>query len=316
MRFLAPDRLFFLLPVYLLAFTYFFMQLRRRRRYEMRFSNLPLLATVAPRRPGWRRHVPALLSLLSLAAMVVALARPARTEEIPRERATIVLALDVSISMAAADVAPSRLDSARAAAASFAKDLPGEINLGLVTFAGTAQVVVPPTTDRLPVQRALDGLSLREATAIGDAVLASLAAVNSVPKAPSGQPVPAHVVLMSDGELTAGVPLQTAVSAATDAGVPVSTISFGTPSGVIEYRGQLFEVPVNGDALRTLADGTGGTYFEAASTQELRSVYGDIGSSLAFEEEPREVTTWFVGLGLALAMAAATGSLVWFSRLP
>lgn len=316
MTFLAPSRLFLLAAVYALALVYLFMQLRRRRRYEARFTNLALLGVVAPRRPGWRRHVPAAFMLLALASTVVAFARPAHEEAVPRERATIVLALDISISMAAADVPPTRLDSARAAAAGFTDDLPQDINLGLVVFAGTAQVVVSPTTDRAPVHQALRTLRLREATAIGDAVIASLAALESVPAPVQGEPIPAHVVVMSDGELTAGVPIEVAAGAANELGVPVSTIAFGTDRGVIEYQGQLFDVPVNGESLRTLADATGGQHFEAATASELHAVYSDIGSAVGSEIEKREVTSWFVGAALALGMLAAGASLLWFSRIP
>jgi Ca-activated chloride channel family protein len=316
LTFLAPDRLLFLVPVYGLALAYLFMQLRRRRRYEVRFTNLALLGVVAPRRPGWRRHVPAALMLLAVGCTAVAYARPARDELVPRERATVMLALDVSISMAASDVPPTRLDSARAAAASFTADLPADINLGLVTFAGTAQVVVAPTTDRASVHRALDTLRLREATAIGDAVLAALAALDTVPRGRDDAALPAHVVLMSDGEITAGVPVEIAAGAAKEAEVPVSTISFGTATGVIEYEGQLFDVPVNGASLRTLAEATGGRFFEAATSAQLRAVYGDIGSAVGFEAEHREVTAWFVGVALVLGLLAATASLVWFSRIP
>ena len=316
MTFLAPGRLLFLVPVYVVALAYLFLQLRRRPRYEVRFTNLALLGVVAPRRPGWRRHVPAALMLLAVASTAVAFARPARDQLVPRERATVVLALDVSISMAADDVPPTRLDSARAAAASFAQDLPAEINLGLVTFAGTAHVVVPPTIDRVPVRRALATLRLREATAIGDAVLASLAALETVPRGRGDEPPPAHVVLMSDGEITAGVPVEVAAGAAMEAAVPVSTISFGTAAGVIEYEGQLFDVPVNGTSLRILADATGGRFFEAATSAELQAVYGDIGSAVGYEAEHREITAWFVGVALLLGLLAATASLLWFSRIP
>lgn len=316
MTLLAANRLALLLAVAALAGAYVVVQVRGRRRYALRFTNLALLASVAPARPGWRRHVPAALVLASLVAMVVSLARPARAELVPRERATIMLAIDVSISMDATDVRPSRLASAKAAATSFSDLLPRQINLGLVAFAGSARVLVPPTTDRSLVEGAIDRLALAESTAIGDGVLASLDAVKSVPGAVDGQPVPAHILLLSDGETQVGTPNQVAADAAREAGVPVTTIAFGTPDGTITYQGQVVPVAVNSADLAALAEATGGSSFEAATTEELKSVYRDIGSSIGFQIEQREIGRWFTGAAFALALLAGIASLVWFSRLP
>ena len=316
MKLLAADRLWLLAAVVALAAAYVAVQVVGRRRYAVRFTNLALLGSVAPKRPGWRRHVPAGLLLLALLAMVVSLARPAHEEEVPRERATIIMAIDVSISMDATDVLPSRLEAARAAARSFADELPEPINLGLVAFAGTASVLVAPTTDHASVIDAISRLQLAEATAIGEAVLASLDAIAGVPPAGDGEPVPAHIVLMSDGETTAGTPTDIAAEDADEAGVPVSTIAFGTPTGTIEYDGELVQVPVNVDELAGLAEATGGSTFEAATGEELRSVYADIGSSIGFETEDREIGAWFTGAAFALALLSSVASLAWFSRLP
>jgi Ca-activated chloride channel family protein len=292
------------------------LQVRGRQRYAVRFTNLALLTSVAPSRPGWRRHLPAALLLVSLAGMVVSLARPARAELVPRERATIMMAIDVSISMDATDVRPSRLTSAKAAATSFAQLLPEQINLGLVAFAGSARVLVPPTTDRTQVVDAIEHLELAESTAIGEAVLASLAAIESVPDAVDGGPVPAHILVLSDGETQVGTPNQLAAAAAVEAEVPVTTIAFGTPDGTITYQGQTLPVAVNEAELAELAEATGGSAFEAATTEQLETVYQDIGSSIGFVTEQREIGTWFTGAAFALALLAAATSLVWFSRLP
>ena len=302
MGFLAADRLWLLVLVGAVAAAYVWQSVRGARRHAVRFTNLELLASVAPRRPGWRRHLPAALLVLSLAAMVVSLARPTRDERVPRERATVLLAIDVSISMDATDVAPSRLEAAQAAATTFAERLPERINLGLVSFAGAATVRVAPTLDRQAVVSAIDRLELAEATAIGDAVLACLDAIEAVPV--DGEPVPASVVLMSDGETTVGVPNSRAADAAEQA------------EGTIRYEGRVLPVPVNEEDLAQLADATGGSTFSAATGEELQSVYEDIGSSVGYEEEAREVGRWFTGLALALATLAAVGSLVWFSRIP
>ena len=316
MSFLEPGRLALGLVVLGLAAGYVAMQVWGRQRYAVRFTNVALLASVAPRRPGWRRHVPAALLLLALASMVVALARPTRSEQVPRERATIILAIDVSISMDATDVQPSRLEAAKAAAQSFVGQLPAPINLGLVSFAGSATVLVPPGTDRDLVLSAIDRLTLAEATAIGEAVVASLASIDSLPDGSDGEEVPAHIVLMSDGETTAGTPNEIAVQAARDAGVPVTTIAFGTDAGTIEYEDEVLPVPVNRPELAAVAESTGGTAFEAASGEQLRGVYEDIGSSIGFTEEEREVGDRFTGAAFAAAALGAVLSLAWTSRLP
>lgn len=315
MKFLDAARLWLLLGVALLLVAYVAMQIWGRRRYAVRFTNLALLGSVAPKRPGWRRHVPVALLLLSLVVMVATLARPARAQDVPRERATIIMAIDVSISMDATDVAPSRLEAARQAARSFAEDLPEPINLGLVAFARTARVVVPPTTDHQAVVRAIDQLQLAEATAIGEAILASVDAIRTQPTA-GDESTPAHVVLMSDGETTAGTPADVAADTAIDAGIPVSTIAFGTPTGTIEYRGELLNVGVDVDELAGIAERTSGTFYEAATASELQAVYESIGSSVAVTTEDREIGIWFVGAAAALCALAFVASMLVTNRFP
>lgn len=315
MSFLEPGRLALGTLVALVAVAYVVVQVRGRRRAALRFSNLELLASLSPRSPAWRRHVPAALILAALAALVVSLARPTRDTRVPREQATIIMAVDVSISMDATDVAPSRLEAAKAAATSFTGLLPDPINLGLVSFAGSATVLVPPGTDRDLVRSAIDRLTLAEATAIGEAVVASLRSIATVSGA-EGSDVPAHIVLMSDGETTAGTPNELAVAAAVDAGVPVTTIAFGTDAGTIVYEGETLPVPVNSDELAALADATDGSAFEAATGEQLRSVYEDIGSSIGFTDEQQEVGEVFAAAAFAATVLAAGLSLAWSSRLP
>ncbi|MEA2931939.1 MAG: Ca-activated chloride channel [Actinomycetota bacterium] len=315
MSFLSGYRLWLLLGLVGLVVAYVLLQ-GRRKRYAVRFTNLALLDTVAPRRPGWRRHVPATAFLLALGLMVTAFAQPARSVKVPRERATIVMAVDVSLSMEATDIEPTRIVAAQAAASDFVDLVPSRLNLGLVVFSGVAQVMVSPTTDHELVKRNLENLVLGPRTAIGEAVFASLAAIASVPTAPGQTPPPARIVLMSDGETTVGRSNDVAAAAAVEANVPVSTIAFGTDNGFVSVEGRNIPVPVNREALRALADATHGSAFEAASAKELRQVYEDIGSSVGYRTEKREITSWFVGLGLFFALAAAASSLVWFSRLP
>ena len=319
MTFLAGHWLWLLLLVAALAAGYVVMSLRRRV-YAARLASTALLATVLPRRPQWwRRHIPAILLLLTLAGLVVSLARPARAERIPRERATIMLAIDVSNSMAATDIAPTRLEAAKQGAMAFIDQLPPRINLGLVSFAGSASILVPPTTDREAVRAGIRNLQLGPATAVGEGIFASLQAIAMAADQTSeaGQPPPpAAIVLLSDGETTRGRPNSQAALAAREADVPVDTIAYGTEDGTLDVSGQQIPVPVNEDALRELAEQTGGSYHRAASGDELTSVYRGLGSSIGYRTEHREITTWFVGLSLILGLSAAGLSLAFSARLP
>lgn len=318
--FLAEGRLWYLVGVVALAVAYIWLQ-SRRRTYAVRFTNLDLLQSVAPRSPGWRRHIPALIVLCALSALVVSLARPARVEKVPRERATVILAIDTSLSMMAEDVEPDRLTAAQRAARTFLDILPPKINVGLVSFNGVATIEVPPTQERQRILEAVDGLRLGERTAIGEGIFASLDAIERAPRAADDDPdapVPARIVLMSDGKTTYGRPDAAGAAAAKEADVPISTIAFGTDDGVIQLPGEVAPVPVDVDreALERIADATDGKAYTAATEGELREVYRNIGSSVGFVEEFREIGLWFVGLGVALLFLSSLLSLVWFSRLP
>jgi Ca-activated chloride channel family protein len=315
MSFLEPIRLWLLLGVLALLVAYVVLQ-RRRPTYAVRFTELDLLASLVPRSAAWRRHVPAGLLLLSLIALVTAFARPETNVEVPRERATVVVALDTSISMEAKDVSPDRISAARESAAAFVAGLPEAFNVGLVSFSGSASVVVPATQDHDLVVQAVRTLQLGPSTAIGEAVFASLEAIRAVPGEPGQPPPPARIVLLSDGTNTVGREVSEAAAAAADAGVPVSTIAYGTPDGVVEVQGELIPVPVDGPALERLADDTGGSSFSAASGEELSAVYEDIGSQVGTSTERREVTAAVTGVALALGLGAAVASLVWGARLP
>lgn len=315
--FLDPWRLWLLLGVVALVVVYVLVQ-RRSRAYALRFTNLDLLASVAPKRPGWRRHATAAVYTLALAALVVAFARPTWDTRVPRERATVMMAIDTSLSMEATDVKPSRVEAAQAAASSFLDQVPSTVNVGLVTFNGDAIVRVAPTTDRDAVRRALQDLQLGERTAIGDAIETSLSALSSVPPADDGSAVPAAIVLMSDGTTTTGTPDAQAARDAQQQGVPVSTIAFGTDQGSITVPGGggVVPVPVDKKALKTIADSTNGRFYEATTESQLKDVYASIGSSVGYTTEQTEVTAWFVGGSLVLLFVAGGLSLAWFSRLP
>jgi Ca-activated chloride channel family protein len=314
-RFLEPWWLLTILPVLAMAGVYIWRQFRKRS-YAMRFTNVDLLRTLAPKGLGWRRHVSAAAFLLMLGALAAATARPSVDTEQPLERATVMLAIDVSLSMQADDVAPSRIEAAQEAAKAFVSELPPTYNLGLVSFAKAANVLVSPTKDRSAVISAIDGLTLAEATATGEAVFTSLDAIRTVPADGADGAPPARIVLLSDGYRTSGRSIEDAATAASQANVPVSTIAFGTDTGVVDIRGSVQRVPVDRLSLQELAENTKGFFYEAASVSELKQVYEDMGSSIGHRTEPREVTQWYAAAGLLLGLLGATMSLLWTSRLP
>lgn len=315
MGFRSPWWLLLLLAVVAVLAAYVLVQ-RRREVHAVRFSTLELLASVAPKRPGWRRHLSAGVFALMLVALVFGSARPVVSVQVPRERATVMLAIDVSLSMEATDVKPTRIAAAKASAQEFVDKLPSGFNVGLVSFAGTANVVVPPTHSHQQVNAAISTLRLAESTATGDAVLASLQAIRSVPGGSTGKPPPARIVLISDGTRTAGATDQQAEDAATQAGVPVSTIAFGTQTGTVTINGGVIPVPVDRMALADLAQRTGGKPYTAESSVSLRQVYSDLGSSIGYRTEQRDISWWFLLGGIALALVAATLALLWTPRLP
>ncbi|GAC1375966.1 MAG: VWA domain-containing protein [Acidimicrobiales bacterium] len=295
---------------------------RMRRRSVVRFTTVDMLASVAPRRPGWQRHVSAGVLLACVTALVIGFAQPARVTRSPRQRATVMLALDVSGSMIADDVVPSRLAAATRAARSFAAALPSGVQLGLVSFSTSAAVVVPPTTDRAMVIAAIDGLHAGGGTATGDAIDLSVSAIKALPPVANGKPAPAVVVLMSDGTPTIGHGDQSPTQAVTNAdheaklaGVPVSTIAFGTQSGVVTIGGRTLAVPSDPAAMAQIATETGGRTFSATTSGRLKSVYTEIGRAVGYDVHRHEITAWFTGAGLLLAMLSAVAALVWNQRL-
>jgi Ca-activated chloride channel homolog len=315
-RFLSPWWLLAVLPVLALVGAYVWRQ-RRRRAIAVRFSNVDLIRAVAPGGIGRvRRHAPAVALLLSLLLLALSLAQPSIDSREPLERATVMLALDVSLSMQADDVQPNRLLAAQQAAKDFVDQLPRPFNVGLVAFAKSANVVVSPTKDHSAVLSAIDGLQLAEATATGEAVFVCLDAIAGVPADGAQGPPPARIVLLSDGYRTFGRSTEEAATAAAQANVPVSTIAFGTDEGTVEINGTIQRVPVDRPALQDLAEATKGYFYEAATAEALRQVYQDMGSSIGFRTIAKEVVRWFVGIGLLFALAAAGLSLLWTSRLP
>jgi Ca-activated chloride channel family protein len=317
MTFQSPLWLLGLLAVAALVGLYVLLQLRRKA-YAARFTNVALLSSLVPRRPGWRRHLAFGLVALALGALIVSLAVPSTEVRVPRERATVVMALDVSLSMRANDIQPSRFEAMQTAAKQFVDVLPARINLGVVSFAGSATTLVPPTTDRRQARGAIDHLKLAESTAIGDAIFTSLTAIENFQSTveTGGQELPpARIVLLSDGYNTVGRSDTQAIDAAKAAGVPVSTIAFGTDYGTLNLEGETVPVPVDRATLEKIADATGGSYSEAASAKELEQVYANLGSQIGYTSEPKDISPWFVRAGVLVALLGAVLSLLWTNRL-
>lgn len=315
MTFLEPGRLWWLLLLVPLVVAYVLAQ-RQRRAFTLRFTNLALLDQVAPRRPDVRRHVPAVLFALTAGVLITSMALPAMPVEQPRERATIMVAVDVSLSMAATDIEPDRLRAAKESAQGFVSMLPDRFNVGLVAFSSTATVVSSPTHDHQAVIGSIENLRLGPGTAIGEGVFASLEAVRSFDEDSEEDPPPAAIVLLSDGENTSGREIDQASAVADEHGVPVSTIAFGTGAAMIEIDGYQVPADIDKEALLALAQDTGGLFYEAESENELDEVYEDIGSSLGTELVHEEVVTRFVAVAIVLMLATALTSLLWFQRLP
>lgn len=311
--FTHPDRLWALLLIPVFAAVY--LGLLYLRRSRGRTQRLPINTDRT-----WVRHTAVALALASMLMLTVAWATPRQTIEVPRERATVVIAMDVSLSMEAADVTPTRLEAAKESAKEFASSLPPGFNVALVDFAGTAAIVVPPTTDRGVINAAIDNLQLRESTAIGEGIYASLDALLMVPPDPDDPEAspPATIVVLSDGESQRGRSPYTAAAAAKKAGVPVNTIAFGTTNGYIIDRrtGRREMVRVNREQLAEIAREGGGVGYYAPSAEKLREVYAEIRRSAGMEKVFQESTSRYVGIGLVLGLLAAVGVVSLGARWP
>jgi Ca-activated chloride channel homolog len=311
-----------LLPVALLAYT----AIQRRRRHEAAaFGNPALLPGVVTARPGWRRHLPILLILLALAALILAVARPQRSIAAPQRAATVVLVNDVSGSMRAQDVEPDRLTAAVNSAKVLAETTPDNFRLGLVTFSDYAQQIVAPTTDRGSVTSALDQMVADGGTAMGDGLARGLESAQTPVPTQDGKgtrKLPAIMVLLSDGKSTLGAHDPMAIAArAKAAGIPIYAIALGTDSGEVVQRDpfgftQRIPVPPDKETLRQIARLTGGRFFEAVSTKDAEQIYSRIGTRLTSKPVKQEITAAFAGGGFLLLLAGGALSLVWFARLP
>lgn len=312
----APGRLLLLLAVAALLLGAAVVAVRARRD-RLAFASPELQASVLPARPGWRRAVPAALTVLGLVVATVGFARPQVLAESARDRSIVLVTLDVSTSMLADDVAPDRLRAALDAASSFVRGLPEQVDVGLVTYNANVTLAVPPTSSRERVLRALQDQPVSGGTALGDAVLTGLGSLPADFRAgpAPGEPPAARVVVLSDGGSTTGRPVSDAVAQAEAYGVPVSTIAYGTDAGVVVQDGVTYPVPVDEAVLTELAEGTGGTAYRAADAAELADVYDDIGTRLSEETARRELTAPVTGVALGLLVLGAVGSLLWSRRL-
>ncbi|MGV9752255.1 VWA domain-containing protein [Nocardia farcinica] len=322
----------FLAVVALIALGYVLVQ-RSRHRQMLRFSNMEVLEKVAPSRPSPLRHAPIALMLVGLVFLTIAAAGPTSVQKVPRNRATVVLVMDVSLSMEATDVPPSRLEVAQQAGKEFVDGLTQGINLGFVTFAGTASVMQSPTTNREAVKAAIDNIKLAERTATGEGILTALQSIETLATVLGGAetPPPARIVLMSDGKQT--VPDDkdvdnprhafTAARLAKSKGIPVSTISFGTEWGSVEIPdqdghggSQRVKVPVDNESLREIAKLSGGEFYTASSLEELTAVYDTLEEQIGYETTRGDASRPWLLLGMLVVAAGIVTGLLYRQRLP
>jgi Ca-activated chloride channel family protein len=340
MDLLWPGFLVLLALVPLIIATYVWM-LRRRRRFTVRFSSLTLVRAALPRYSRLRRHLPFALFLLALTSLMLALARPVAIVSVPTDQTTIILTMDVSRSMRAADIPPSRLEAAKAAAQSFIQGQKSSTQIGIVAFAGFSEMVQPPTTDQEALLTAIDSLTTGRGTAIGSGILKSLDVIaeidpNVAPSTgesttgpqivpvPKGAYVPDIIVVLTDGVSTTGPEPLVAAQQAVDRGVRVYTIGFGTESGASNvdrgggfggggggFGGGGFRRGIDEATLKQIADMTGGEYYSAESANELQSVLQNLPTYLITKHEILELTVVLTALGALLAIIAIGLSLRW-----
>ena len=321
--FAHPWFFLFLLFVAALVALYVITQYSRQKRI-LRFANMELLESVAPQRPAKWRHLSAILLICSLVLLTIAMAGPQNDVRIPRNRAVVMLVIDVSQSMRATDVEPSRLAAAQEAAKQFADQLTSGINLGLIAYAGTATVLVSPTTNREATKIAIDKLQLADRTATGEAIFTALQAIATVGAVIGGGdgPPPARIVLMSDGKET--VPSNpdnpkgafTAARTAKDQGVPISTVTFGTPYGYVEINDQRQPVPVDDETLKKIAELSDGSAYNAASLEQLKEVFTKLQDQIGYETVKGDASVGWLRLGSLLLALSALAALLFNRRLP
>ncbi len=343
MNFLWPDLLWSLALLPLLVLLYLWL-LRKRRRSPVRLASVAVAKAALGKGPGWRRHVPPLLLLLAIGTLLVATARPIAVLTLPLSQRTIILAIDVSGSMRAADVQPNRLVAAQEAAKAFVTDLPREVRVGVVSFAGTAAVVQAPTVSREDIIAAIDRFQLQRGTATGSGIILSLATLfpdagieiqnvtgqRNMPPSPLDEkkekkefvPVPpgsyssAAIIMLTDGQRTTGPDPLEASKMAADRGVRVYTVGIGTTAGeTIGFEGWSMRVRLDEATLKNIASLTQAEYFYAGTAEDLKKVYQSLSSRLVVEKKETEITAFFAAMGALLALLGAGLSVWWFGRV-
>lgn len=339
MSFLWPDLLWLLAVVPLLVLTYILL-LRRNRKIALRYASLAMVKRAVGRNQGLRRHLPPLLFLLGITAMLVAVARPSAIVTLPYQEQAVILAIDVSGSMRATDVEPNRLIAAQEAARSFVAEQPRDTRIGVVGFAATAALVQPPTLSREDIVAAIDHLQLQYGTAIGSGLAVSLATLfpeaGIMIAAPGGEseieirhpeflgPVPmepgantdAAIILLTDGQSTTGPDAVEVARLAADLGVRVFTVGVGTVAGdVINVGGWSARVGLDEDALTQIAGMTRGEYFHAGTAEDLKAVYRNLNTRMVLKTEQTEITALFAAAGVLITLLGAMLSMLWFNRV-
>ena len=336
MTFQWPEMLSLLFALPLLVLCYILI-LRRKQKQALRYASLALVKDAIGPRNTLRRHIPPLLFLLALAAMIVAAARPSALMTLPSQNETVILAMDVSGSMRATDVHPNRLAASQAAAKAFVNEQPENVRIGVVAFAGTATVAQAPTRNREEVIAAIDRFQMQRATAIGSAIIVSLATLfpdhgldvasfsygmKPQKQATNFKPVPpgsygsAAIILLTDGQRTTGPDSLQAARLAAERGVRIYTVGFGTTQGeIIGFEGWSMRVRLDEETLKGIADLTRGEYFHAGSAPELRKVYDALRMRLTLETRKTEISALFAAGAAAVALLSAALSLAWFHRI-
>jgi Ca-activated chloride channel family protein len=333
MGFLSPEALWLFAVLPASVAVYLFV-LRRKKREAVRFASLTLIKQSLAKNLWWRRHLPPVMLLIALGAMIAAIARPTAVITLPSSHETVILAIDVSGSMRAADVQPSRIEAAQAAARDFIAQQPRSTRIGVVAFAGSAALVQPPTSNRHDVLAAIDQLQLQHATAVGSGILVSLKAIfpdqtfEVAPRLrksssnPEFKPVPpgsysaAAIILLTDGQTTTGPDPVEAARLAAERGVRIYTVGVGTPEGkIIGFEGWSMRVRLDEETLKAVADMTRGEYFYAGNAVDLKKVYQALNAKLVLERKKTEITALLAALAAAFALLSAALSLAWFHRI-
>lgn len=313
-----PERAWYLLLIPLGIALYVLAQ-RLRSRHGMRYTNTGMLERVLPRPRLWLRHLAVVASLLSLITLTIAYMIPQAADRVPRERATVVIVLDISRSMGSKDVAPTRFEAAKQAATDFVNDLPQGYNVALVSLSGSPSVRMPPTTDHSAVNRLIAQLQMQDSTALGDSIYAALAAVDQAPLGDDKKSAPASIVLLSDGGSEAtlvGRSARQAAAAAKQKKVPIYTVAYGTDAGYVDLDGKREPVKPDRALMSEIAQLSGGQHIDARSADDLRKAYQNLQSKVGYDVIPQEVTARWAGLGLVLGFIAALAATLMAARWP